>query len=244
MLCNNEFKVPDRENKRGHGVLSASATWARLRPLNIRTSNEIRRLAVDRHFGGARLSHRKAGSPFVRARSAPGCATPRQPAGLTCPRQAGRSATRSLLSFFNYSVLFTDIKISGSAGRQAIGQSHAEFAPRYVRTRKGLFLPRFSTLPIHLPAVSYRHASTNFRFSSRVLPHFISSRSFSFYSGTWICWCATVKWNGRYQGVGEGPRIIFLIFRECVSRWDSAVVPWVDGTWYIPRGFLSGLALW
>lgn len=135
-------------------------------------------------FWGHSFVTQKSRSPFVRTRSAPGCVRPRQPAGLTCPRQAGRSA-HSVLSFFNYSVLFTDIKISGSAGRQAIGQSHAEFAPRYVRTRKGLFLPRFLTLSIHLPAVSYRHASTNFRFSPHVYLH--PPPPILFYSGTWIC---------------------------------------------------------
>lgn len=96
-------------------------------------------------------------------------------------RQTGRPVgARSLLSFFNYSVLFTGIKISSRAVRQAIGQSHVEFAPRYVRTRKELFLPRVSVLSIHLSTVSYRHASTNFRPSSRV--SFFLSFSFLFFS--------------------------------------------------------------
>lgn len=127
--------------------------------------------SVDRHFGDARLSPRKARSPFVPVRSRP--VTSRQPASrlFTCfcldlpplpvclsaydrPDDAHTSActrvrTRaySLLSFFNYySVLFTGIKISGRVVRPTIGQSHVVLASRYVRTRKGLFPPTFLRL--------------------------------------------------------------------------------------------------
>lgn len=132
-------------------------------------------------FRGRSFVTQKSRNPFVPARSTPGCVRSRQSAGLTCPRQAGRLTHARFSPFFNYSVLFTDIKISGSVGRRAIGQSHAEFAPRYVRTRKGLFFPRFLTLSIHLPAVSYRHASTNFRFSSHIFLRF--RRSFFYIPG-------------------------------------------------------------
>lgn len=52
----------------------------------------------------------------------------------------------SLLSFFNYSVLFTGIKITGRVVRPTIGQSHVVLASRYVQTRKGLFPPTFLRL--------------------------------------------------------------------------------------------------
>lgn len=61
----------------------------------------------------------------------------------TRARTRVRTRAYSLLSFFNYSVLFTGIKISGRVVRRTIGQSHVVLASRYVRTRKGLFPPTF-----------------------------------------------------------------------------------------------------